>query len=115
LKKVDEPTEIEGEALLDIRFNPDRPVDHQRRRNCPKCDGVVLLRHFFSQQRQVLIDTCPNCGGVWLDQGELAAIRREAATREDRKAAAHQYFARLFQQDFARIRAGQAGSSPPPP
>jgi Zn-finger nucleic acid-binding protein len=114
LKRVDEPTEWEGEALLDVRFDPEIQVDHDRRRTCPKCSGVVLLRHFFSQQRRVQIDTCPSCGGVWLDAGELAMIRRENATKEDRKAAAQKYFTHLFQQDFARLRAGEHGPGPPP-
>lgn len=107
LKKVDEPSEIEGEALLDVRFDPGLVVDHERRRACPKCDNVVLQRHFFSQQRRVQVDSCPNCGGVWLDQGELAQIRSESAAKPDRKAAADQYFHRLFQQDLARIKSGQ--------
>jgi Zn-finger nucleic acid-binding protein len=113
LRKVDEPTESEGEALLDVGFNPEIQVDHNRRRACPKCNGVILLRHFFSQQRRVQIDTCPNCGGVWLDHGELAAIRQESANKDDRKAAAQKYFAELFQQDFDRIRFGGHGTNPP--
>ena len=113
LKKVDEPTELEGEALLDVRFNPEIQVDHNRRRTCPKCTGVVLLRHFFSQQRRVQIDTCPNCGGVWLDHGELAVIRRENVTKDDRKAAAQKYFTELFQQDFEQIRARGSSDTPP--
>ena len=41
----------------------------------------------FSLQRQVLVDECPNCGGFWLDAGELADIREETqAAKEHRKA-----------------------------
>jgi Zn-finger nucleic acid-binding protein len=40
---------------------------------------MKLKRHFFSAKRKVEVDQCPNCGGYWLDAGELAAIRAEKA------------------------------------
>jgi Zn-finger nucleic acid-binding protein len=36
-----------------------------------------LHRHFFSAKRRVQVDQCPNCGGYWLDAGELELIRSE--------------------------------------
>jgi Zn-finger nucleic acid-binding protein len=30
----------------------------------------------------VQVDQCPNCGGYWLDAGELASIRQEKASSE---------------------------------
>jgi Zn-finger nucleic acid-binding protein len=30
------------------------------------------------------IDTCPSCGGVWLDQGEVELIAKKMATEVDR-------------------------------
>jgi Zn-finger nucleic acid-binding protein len=38
-----------------------------------------LHRHFFSAKRRVEVDQCPNCGGYWLDAGELNQIRAEKA------------------------------------
>lgn len=114
LKRVDQPNEIEGEALLNIEFDPGITVDYQRRRSCPKCEGVVMMRHFFSQRRQTQIDSCPKCGGVWLDAGELAQIRRENATKEDRQQAAREYFAQVFQQDFARTLGPSQGPASSP-
>jgi Zn-finger nucleic acid-binding protein len=38
---------------------------------------MKLQRHYFSAKRRVEVDQCPNCGGYWLDAGELAAIRAE--------------------------------------
>lgn len=38
---------------------------------CPRCEDVELLE---VQRYGVLIDTCPSCGGMWLDRGELAKI-----------------------------------------
>jgi Zn-finger nucleic acid-binding protein len=40
---------------------------------------VKLHRHFFSAKRRVEVDQCPNCGGYWLDAGELALVRAEKA------------------------------------
>ena len=45
------------------------------------------------------------CAGFWLDAGELAGIRSEYATEEERKKAAQEYFAELFNPDLAVARA----------
>jgi uncharacterized protein with PIN domain len=40
---------------------------------CPKC-GMDLHR---LEKGKVEIDTCFNCGGTWLDKGELEALVKE--------------------------------------
>ena len=82
LQKVDEPHEVPAEELLNVRRDPDKQVDFNLRRACPRCDGVKLLRHFFSAKRQIEVDHCPGCGGYWLDAGELEKIRAEKAVAE---------------------------------
>ncbi len=77
LQRADEEKEAVGEALLKIKHDPRVVVDPARKRECPRCAGVKLHRHFFSAQRRVEVDECPNCAGYWLDSGELAAIRAE--------------------------------------
>src|SRR5215472_4277596 len=77
LQKVDEEEEAAGGHLLDIQRDESVKVDPNRKRDCPRCAGVKLKRHFFSAKRLVEVDECPNCGGYWLDAGELAAIRAE--------------------------------------
>ncbi len=77
LQKVDEEREPEGEPLLDIQRDERLVVDSSRKRECPRCAGIKLHRHFFSAKRRVEVDQCPNCGGYWLDAGELALIRSE--------------------------------------
>ena len=52
-------------------------MDLSRKRECPRCAGIKLHRHFFSAKRRVEVDQCPNCGGYWLDAGELALVRAE--------------------------------------
>ena len=40
---------------------------------CPK-DGYDLAS---SQYHGVTIETCPHCGGMWLDAGELEAVAKD--------------------------------------
>jgi hypothetical protein len=77
LQKVDEERETAGETLLNIQRDERLVVDKSRKRECPRCAGVKLHRHFFSAKRRVEVDQCPNCAGYWLDAGELALIRAE--------------------------------------
>ena len=79
LQRVDEEQESVGEPLLHIRRNERLTVDQSRKRECPRCTGIKLHRHFFSAKRRVEVDQCPNCGGYWLDAGEFALIRAEKA------------------------------------
>ncbi len=80
LQRVDEETEP-GTPLLEVRRDPRVVVDAARKRECPHCAGIKLHRHFFSAKRRVQVDECPNCGGYWLDAGELAQIRAEHAQK----------------------------------
>jgi hypothetical protein len=102
LKKVDEKSESAGAALLELPRDPSISVDLERRRTCPKCGPeVVMMRHFTSVARKVTIDECPNCGGVWLDAGELAGIRSEFPNEEARQEAAQEAFSALFDRQIA--------------
>jgi len=88
LQQVDEEEEEAGARLLAIERDENIVVDLVRKRDCPRCLNIKLQRHFFSAKRQVEVDQCPNCGGYWLDAGELAKIRAEKSlTSEAQKAA----------------------------
>jgi hypothetical protein len=39
---------------------------------CPRCGGSLKEQHV----EDVKIDECEDCGGVWLDRGELDQLRR---------------------------------------
>jgi uncharacterized protein len=69
------------------------------------------MRHFFSPLRRVEVDECPQCGGYWLDAGELAAIREEVQAAQQGRAAAEAYFARMVEQSLASVRG--SGRNPP--
>jgi Zn-finger nucleic acid-binding protein len=91
LERVDEEEEQAGEPFLNIERDEHIVVDATRKRDCPRCPEVRLHRHFYSAKRRIEVDQCPNCGGYWLDAGELALLRQEkseaaraAAVRESR-------------------------------
>ncbi len=105
LKKFDEPNESAGEALLNVELNPNVKIDHNKRLNCPKCDGITMMRHFFSVKKEVEIDECPNCAGIWLDAGELKHIRSLFDSEQRKQQAAEEYFNELFGSQLAEAEA----------
>ena len=88
LQKVDEAEERAGEHLVEIQRDESIVIDPGRKRECPRCEGVKLMRHFFSAKRRIEVDQCPNCNGYWLDAGELAAVRAERTQQEELNEAA---------------------------
>lgn len=110
LAKVDERHEGAGESLLNIaRTGSARPAGTAKLQ-CPTCASPTpMMRHFSSAARRTEIDECPRCGGHWLDPGELASIRTEYATDEERQRAAQAYFADVFDPKLKPIQdEGQA-------
>jgi len=104
LQKVDEPHESAGEQLLNIERDPEVNVDHNLQRYCPRCGDMLMMRHFYNARRKTEVDECPQCGGFWVDFGELATIRKHFATEEERKAFAGEYFADIFDQELMAMR-----------
>jgi uncharacterized protein len=84
LTHLDEPHEDLGPLLFDVPRGEGIQIDHSERRNCVRCDAVVMMRRYYSPTRQVELDECPECGGIWLDLGELCGIRSENAPGADR-------------------------------
>ncbi len=105
LKKFDEPHESAGEALLDVERDESLIVDHTKRLKCPKCDDIVMMRHFFSVKKGVEVDECPGCAGFWLDAGELRKIRSLFKTEEERHKAAEEYFEEVFGDRLKAMKA----------
>ncbi len=104
LSKVDEASESLGETLAAIGFNQEAIV-LRNKRPCPRCAGITMLQHKFSREKPVTIDECPNCAGVWLDGGELAAIREPVTTAAERKRATQDFFGKLAAAELAQLRA----------
>jgi uncharacterized protein with PIN domain len=51
-------------------------ISREPERVCP-VDGAVLLKEY---NNQIIIDRCPQCSGIWLDAGEIEAIKEAART-----------------------------------
>lgn len=82
LKQVEELPASAANELISIQRDPIVQVDLHRKRSCPRCLDIKLMRHFFSPRRKVQVEQCPNCAGFWLDAGELSVIVAEM--RENR-------------------------------
>ena len=91
LEKFDNVEECGGAEILDLvaKYH-NSEIDLSERINSPKHPDVVMMRYFFSPKRKIEIDECPQCGGIWLDPGELAHIRELFPTEEDRKNAVNE-------------------------
>jgi len=108
LQKLDEPEELAGNLLVQVNVAERTAVaaDRSKKRRCPKCGDIVMMRHFFSPQRRVEVDECPNCAGYWLDAGELALVREEHQAEIDRKRAVEQYLSDVASGTLREMRAG---------
>ena len=105
IKQVDEPHEHAGEALLDISRDDSIKIDYAAKRKCPRCQDILMMKHFFSIQKKVEIDECAQCGGIWLDVGELAGIRALYSSEAERNKAAEEYFSQVVKTSLADIQA----------
>jgi Zn-finger nucleic acid-binding protein len=64
-------TELEDAVTPTV--DPD-PELHNRHRLCPACHvSMDKFRYMYSSN--IILDECPNCGGVWVQDGELRRMR----------------------------------------
>jgi Zn-finger nucleic acid-binding protein len=106
LQKLDGPDEPAGDLLGNVRRRADLQIDPSQRRHCPRCNDIVMMRHFYSPLRRVEVDECPNCGGYWLDAGELALIRQEHADRQTQQEAVEKYLNEASASILGPMRTG---------
>lgn len=100
LKKFDELHESAGEDLIKLMEKYHDPnIDTEAKIKCPKCEDITLMRRFYSVKRQVAIDECAQCGGIWLDAGELLSIRQQYETEQERNQAASEYIDDILKND----------------
>ena len=67
---------LEAERLERKKAEMTRLTEDAERKShylrCPKCGGHLVTEEFH----RVQIDRCPDCHGVWLDQGEIDAVMK---------------------------------------
>lgn len=54
-------------------------VPDQQPKKCPRCEDFVLDKVKFLESDDIYLHYCRNCGGFWLDGGELNLIDQELA------------------------------------
>ena len=75
LQRIEETVEP---VVLELRRIPGAD-DQQRILECPVCEPRHPMEKFeHHRDRNVVLDRCPSCRGVWLDGGELTAIQEES-------------------------------------
>src|SRR5262245_6555551 len=55
---------------LEERFLPGAAVTVAGEMNCPVCE-VLLFEFEFKHSPGIKLDACPQCRGIWADEGEL--------------------------------------------
>jgi Zn-finger nucleic acid-binding protein len=76
LQRFDEDFEIAGDVLAQMMDeHRDIVLDVSARIRCPRHPDVVMMRRPFGPRVRIAIDECPQCGGIWMDAGELSAAR----------------------------------------
>ncbi len=98
LKRLDEAHELDADFLAQITTKNTKKVDDKIRVTCPDCKDIIMMRRFESVKRQIEVDECPKCGGIWLDGGELMTIQSQFKTEADRNKATELIVNELFDE-----------------
>lgn len=95
-KKIDESHEADPEFIKKLSQCATKKINLSEKINCPKCKNQPMVRRFSSIKKTSEIDECLNCGGFWLDAGELFSIHSEFKNETEKKAATQKYIDDLF-------------------
>ena len=74
LRKLDEKNEGLSAALEEALNSPRVSDEGRGKIDCPRC-GIPMYSHRFKKSKGVNVDECVNCGGFFLDSGELRVVR----------------------------------------
>ena len=92
MQKLDHKNQGFG-AALQAALNYPRANDANRERlHCPKCN-LLMYQHQFALDKEVNIDECYGCGGMFLDSGELKELRDHSMSEQEEQA----YLGRLVE------------------
>ena len=71
--ELDQLSTLEWAEVRGVAGGKGVPELNQKRAQCPR-DGAALLRVYSAQRKSVVLDRCGQCGGLWLDGGELRSL-----------------------------------------
>jgi Zn-finger nucleic acid-binding protein len=59
------------------------PGASSRNLQCPRCNkGLIQTKY---PEKELLVDICPNCLGMWLDKGEISILLEQARRAEKKQ------------------------------
>ena len=71
---IENPENIEDTLDFIMTDNP-KIVDEKEFRTCPVCKAEMAKTYLNGIDTKIQVDKCMNCGGVFLDYGELSVLR----------------------------------------
>jgi uncharacterized protein len=95
-KKMDETHEASEDFIVKLSQSSRKSIPLQEKIQCPKCASQPMLRRFSSIKKNIEIDECPSCAGIWLDAGEITQIHSEFKTEQERTKATEQFIQDTF-------------------
>lgn len=98
----DDKHECVDEIIEALKNKSFEKVDDNLVRNCPVC-GTQMVKNYSSTKKQIQIDECYECGGKFLDKGELEKIRMEYHSEEDKNADTVQYIHSIIGKDLEKF------------
>lgn len=105
LQRLDEPHESCDDSLLVGSGHESAGADIDRKLPCPKCPDVKMMRIVYAMGTRFKVDHCGNCGGHWLDPGELCEIRAHSMSKEQRMAEIDALFTERFGAQVSEMAA----------
>lgn len=91
IREHDYSKELAGLDLVGLAYEQARQAARPGI-SCPRCK-VPLVPEEYAYCSQILVDRCIDCGGVWLDAGEVQALERFF---EQQQGTRKRFFASLF-------------------
>jgi uncharacterized protein len=85
MQKRDHKNQGFGDALQAALQSPRSNDTNRERLHCPKC-SLLMYRHQFALDKEVNIDECYGCGGMFLDSGELKELRDHSMSPQEEQA-----------------------------
>jgi uncharacterized protein len=79
LEEIQKTQEIDYSDRLEKHVNKDAVKYNKERQlksntiNCPGCE-ILMEKHEHGHNSMIIVDICPSCHGLWLDEGELEAL-----------------------------------------
>lgn len=73
LKQMDDSLSID---LEEVPYTSIAPTAADEALHCPRCEGAPVLKKAYpAGYQEVVVDTCRQCKGFWLDRDELRKMR----------------------------------------